>query len=81
MHGPSVGKTIRDYMLIKVPLPKPKPEGVVFGPVRKTGRLTRAEKRLWKIIQEGEREYREGKTISARSTDEALKMHARRKRR
>lgn len=78
MKTSTIVKTTKDYLLLKVPLP----QGAHFevGPVRKNRRLTRAEKWLWKIIQEGEREYREGKTIAARSSDEALKQYERRTR-
>lgn len=67
-------------MLVKIPLPRQ--VQIVASPIPReprTAKMNRAEKLLWKTIQEGEREYREGKTIRARSVDEALKIHARKK--
>ena len=77
MKTPTIVKTTKDYLLVKIPLPKQ--EGLRIRSVRKTGRLNPAEKKLRKIIQEGEREYREGKTTAARAIDEALKLYDRRK--
>lgn len=77
MKTPTIVKATKDYLLVKIPLPKQ--EGLKVRSVRKNGRMNPAEKKLWKIIQEGEREYREGKTIAARSIDEALKLYDRRK--
>lgn len=77
MQTATIVKQTKDYMLIKVPLPR----GTDFKPtqIHKNGRMNAAEKRLWRIIQEGEREYRDGKTISAHSIDEALKIYERRR--
>ena len=76
METPTIVRKTKDYLLIKVPLPKQQPTSIV---VPKNGKMTTAEKRLWTVIQEGEREHREGKTIRARSTDEALKIYERKK--
>ena len=70
METPTIVRTTKDYMLIKVPLPKR--EGLAFGPPRKTGRLHRAEQRLWKDIQEGERAYRAGKLKPIKSLRELM---------
>lgn len=75
MQTPTIVKQTKDYMLVKIPLPKkgvfePKPQKTKIGPM---------EKKLWRIIQEGEKEYREGKTIRAKSIDEAIKMYERKK--
>ncbi|MBI4137666.1 MAG: hypothetical protein HY472_00240 [Candidatus Sungbacteria bacterium] len=75
MDAPRIVKQTRDYMLVKIPLPK-EGERVSFEPAKKTGKLTKKEERLWKIIQEGERDVREGRTISAPSIDEALRRYA-----
>lgn len=84
MQTPTIVKQTRDYMIVKIPLPRhtaaaPQPFHPTMLAQKANGKLTLAEKRLWKIIQDGEREYREGKTIRARSIDEALKTHARKK--
>ncbi len=78
METPTIVKRTRDYLLTKVPLPQKMRFNVAKVPNGRTEKMTRAEKRLLKIIQEGEREYREGKTIRAGSIDEALKIYERR---
>lgn len=75
MEMPTIVKQTKYYLLIKVPLPK---RGTALVHPQKSDKMTPAEKRLWHIIREGEREYREGKTIRADSTDEALKIYERR---
>lgn len=75
MQTPTIVKQTKDYLLIKVPLPK---RGNVLVDPQKNAKMTAAEKRLWKVLQEGEKEYREGKTIRASSTHEALKIYERR---
>ncbi len=77
METPTIVRKTKDYILVKIPLHR---GGVPSGRMmHKNGRLTSREKRLWRVIQEGEREYREGKTIRARSIDEALGIYERRK--
>ena len=77
MKMPTIVKTTKEYMLVKIPLPK----GLHFaaGPAGKKERINPTEERLWKIIQEGEREYQKGKTIAARSIDEAISIYERKK--
>ena len=79
MEMPTIVKQTKEYLRIKVPLPASAPAAPY--PVPRTAprgaKMTTTEKRLWGIIQDGEREYREGKTIRARSIDGALKIHAR----
>lgn len=78
MQTPTIVKQTKDYMLVKIPLP-PQKNGA-YAPVHeKPKKMSRAEHRLWGIIRDGEQEYRAGKTIRARSIDEALKSHARKK--
>lgn len=77
METPTIVRQTKDYMLIKVPLPRG--TDLNHGQNGKNGKMTADERRLWKIIQEGEREYQEGKTISADSAEEALKIYERRK--
>lgn len=77
MQTPTIVKQTKDYMLVKIPLPK-RPD-FNLRTVPKNGKMTIAEKGLWKTIREGEREYREGKTIRANSIDEALKIYEQRK--
>ena len=74
METPTIVKKTKEYLLIKVPLPKADGKET---PVVKTRKMTHAETRLWKTIQEGEKEYRGGKTIRAQSIDEALKIYER----
>lgn len=76
MREPTIVRQTKDYLLVKIPLTGG--TDLKSPPTPKNGKMTMAEKRLWRIIQEGEREYREGKTISARSIDEALKIYERR---
>lgn len=75
MEVPTIVRKTKDYLLIKVPLPKL--DDTVLR-VRKNNKMTPAGKRLWKVIREGEKEYREGKTIRASSIDGALKIYERR---
>ena len=74
----TIVRQTKDYLLVKIPLPK---SGDLAASKLVNGRRNVVEKRLWRIIQEGEREYREGKTIKAASIDEALKIYERQKRR
>lgn len=77
METATIVKQTKDYVLIKISLPR----GADFKPtpVHKNGQMSAAEKRLWRTIQQGEREYKEGKTIKARSIDEALKIYEQQK--
>lgn len=76
MQTATIVKQTKDYMLIKVPLPKRDTLPVHNGRIEK---MTAAEKRLWRIIQEGERDVKAGRVITARSIDEALKKYAKRR--
>ncbi len=77
MEAPTIVKRTKRYLLIKIPLEEK--VGVVdFSP--KKAKLTPAEQRVMKLIEQGEQEYREGKTIAAASVDEALKIYGNRKR-
>lgn len=69
-------KRTKDYMLIKVPLPKG--AGFKPAPIHKNGPMNAAEKRLWRTIQEGERDLRKGRTIIASSIKEALHRYEKR---
>ena len=77
METPTIVKQTKQYLIVKIPLPVQE-RGIVEVP-EKPKKMSHAEQRLWGIIQEGEREYRERKTIRAQSIDEALKIHARKK--
>lgn len=66
-------------------------KGVVILPLKEYHRLLtravptyylagRARERLDKLVEEGLREYREGKTIRAGSLKEALRLYARKRR-
>jgi len=74
METPTIVRQTKNYLLIKVPLPK----STGLQSVRKSGKTTAAEKRLWRILQEGERDVKAGRVITARSIDEALKKYAKR---
>lgn len=80
METPTIVRQTRHYILVKIPL-SPQKDRAYTPVLEKPRKISRVEQRLWGIIQEGEREYREGKTIRARSIDEALKVHARKKNR
>lgn len=71
MKTPTIVKTTKDYMLLKVPLPR----GFHFdvGPVHRGSRLSRSERWLWNVIQAGEREYREGKLKPIKSLRELMR--------
>ena len=75
---PTIVKQTKRYLLVKIPLPQVKRSGVLVR--EKTRKLTRDERHILKIIEEGEQDYKEGKTIQARSTNEALKIYEQRKR-
>ena len=78
MSAPTIVKQTKDYMLVKIPLPKG--GDFEFQPARavKNGLMTKAEKRLWKHIQEAERDVKEGRVISAKSIDEAMRKYDKR---
>lgn len=75
MEIPTIVRQTKNYILVKIPLPA----GEALRSLQKkdNGKMTAAEKRLWGIIQEGEKEYRERKTVSARSSEEALRIYER----
>ncbi len=76
MKTPTIVRQTKNYLLVKIPLPK----GSNLHTHAKSGidKMNAAEKRLWKVIQEGERDVRAGRVITARSIDEALKKYAKR---
>lgn len=74
METPTIVRQTKNYLLIKVPLPK----GAGFRSERRNGKMTAAEKRLWKRIREAEQDVRVGRVISAPSIDKALKRYAKR---
>lgn len=74
MHAPTIVKQTKSYMLIKVPLPV-REEAVFASPIR---HLSKSERALLRVIQDGEKEYWEGKTVSASSIDDALNIYERR---
>lgn len=76
METPTIVRQTKDYLLVKIPLPRG--TDLKYPPTPKNGKMTIAEKRLWKVIQEGERDIKAGRLITARSIDEALKKYAKR---
>lgn len=78
METPTIIKRTKRYLLVKIPLPQAKGGSILAREEIK--KLTATEKRILKIVEEGERAYKEGRTIQARSTNEALKIYGQRKR-
>lgn len=84
METPTIVRQTKTYMLVKIPLPRQAPIAplpAVRGETRPMDvpKMNKAQKQLWGIIRDGEQEYQTGKTIRARSIDEALKLHGRKK--
>ena len=77
METPTIIKRTKRYLLVKIPLPQAKRGGVLAR--EKTKKLTADERHILKIIEEGERDYKGGRTIQARSTNEALNIYEQRK--
>lgn len=75
MNTPTIVRQTKNYMLIKIPLPKEDTPPINNG---RGWKMTAAGKRLWKAIQEGARDVKAGRVITARSIDEALKKYAKR---
>lgn len=75
METLTIVKQTKSYMLVKIPLPQTEASDFAF-PARN---ITKNERMFLQTIQRGEKEYREGKTISARSVDEAMRIYAKRK--
>ena len=66
-------------MIVKIPLPQ---QGVVevsepMQPNKKPA-MNAGEKRLWKVLQESERDVRAGRVITAPNITEALRRHEKR---
>ena len=78
METPTIIKRTKRYLLVKIPLPQAKGDSILVR--EKTEKLTAAERRIVRVIKEGERAYKEGRTVQAQSTDEALKIYDQRKR-
>lgn len=75
METPTIVKQTKSYMLVKIPLPRM--EDAVFA--SPAPRITKSERAFLQILQRGEKEYQEGKTISASSIDKAMRIYAKRK--
>lgn len=76
MATPTIVRKTKDYILVKIPLSH---EGIsATRAMSKNGKMTLAEKRLWRVIQEGERDVKAGRVITAKSIDEALRKYAKR---
>lgn len=74
MQAPTIVKRTKKYVLVKIPLGE---QGSVAASLKKDT-MSRAEKRLWDIIQESEKDLREGRVITAKSIGEALRKHEKR---
>ena len=77
METPTIIRQTKSYLLVKVPLPSKR--GGHFEPMQKNGKMTTAEKRLWRIIKEGEQDLQKGRTVTAPSIKEALRRYEKRK--
>ena len=75
MQTPTIVKQTKDYLLIKVPLPRP--DGASRA-MQKDGKLTAPEKRLLKTPQESECDVRAGRVITAPNITEALHRYEKR---
>ena len=74
METPTIVKQTRDYMLIKVPLPRADMD--FSSPMPRTnGKMTAAEKRGLKRLREAELDIKKGRIISAPSLKEALRKY------
>ncbi len=67
MKTPTIIKKTKDSLFIKVPFPKTDKKAALSA---SGAGKTRAEVRLWKVIQEWERDVREGRVITAKSVRE-----------
>lgn len=76
METPTIVRKTRDYILVKIPLSRGDISAVRASP--KNGKMTIAEKRLWKNLQEAEKDVKRGRVITAPSIDVALKRYAKR---
>jgi len=75
MQTPTIVKQTKDYLLIKVPLPK-KADMVLA--TQDSDKMSPAEKRGWKRLQEAQQDIREGRIITAPSLKQALRRYAKR---
>lgn len=73
METPTIVRKTKDYLLIKVPLPKPETND---SPVSRNGKMTAAEKRGWKRLREAKQDIAAGRVITAPSIKEALTRYA-----
>lgn len=79
METPTIVKQTKNYMLVKIPLPR-QTQAVLTSTVRETPlpAVTAAEKRLRKALQESERDVKAGRVITARNITEALRRYEKR---
>lgn len=80
METPTIVKQTKNYMLVKIPLPR-QMQAVPSSIVRETPlpAVTAAEKRLRKSLQESERDVRAGRIITAPNITEALRRYEKRR--
>ena len=71
MEPPTIVKQTKDYLLVKIPLPKQEKRISKLMPEKE--KTADAEKRL----REAEQDVREGRIITAPSLKEALNLYAR----
>ena len=75
MQTPTIIKQTKNYLLVKIPLPKQESASLAM---RKNGKSTVAEKHGWKRIQESQRDIQEGRVVTASSLKEALRRYEKR---
>lgn len=79
METPTIVKQTKNYMLVKIPLPR-QTQAVLTSAVQGTPlpAITAAEKRLRKALQESERDVKAGRVITARNITKALRRYEKR---
>ncbi|MEK7099018.1 MAG: hypothetical protein AAB916_00700 [Patescibacteria group bacterium] len=76
METPTIVKKTKEYLLIRVPLPRQVPiASSPATPNASVPKMTMAEKRLQRILQKSESDLREGKAITAPTITEALRRY------
>lgn len=72
----TIVRKTKDYLLIKVPLPKE--DGASLPAANDGNKMTAAEKRLWRALRESEKDVRKGRVITAPSITKAIRRYEKR---
>lgn len=79
METPTIVKQTKNYMLVKIPLPRQAVAEASEAMQRnKKPPMNGGEKRLWKALQESERDVRAGRVITAPNITDALRRYEKR---